>query len=529
MEKPNDRQSTTEDPRSPSPTPADSLPPGMSSSDRRALFWACFTAIAATAAVFAVRGQVIGDWAREFGLTETQKGELLGVGLWPFAAAIVAVSMVADRLGYGRCLAFAFLCHIASTVMLLLAKGYWGLYAGTFLVSIGNGAAQAIADPVVATMYRHNKTTWLNILHASWPAGMVAGGIAGIALGVGGGLDWRWRIAMLLVPMVLYGVLMLGHRFPLHERIEAGVSDREMFRETGAVGLFMVLVFLFGEFGRLLGQPWHVGFLAAAACAALFGIYTRSLGQPMFLFLLLLMIPLATTELGTDSWITSLMEGPMKEMALNAGWVLVYTSLIMMILRFCAAPVVKAFTPLGVLMGSCLLAACGLIVLSRATGVMILAAATLYGIGKTYFWPTMLGIVAERFPKGGALSLNAASAVGMMSVGVMGTVFLGLIQDRAVEGRLKSEQPGIHQQVVTTKHSVLGTYQAVAPERVANLGATDQEAVHRLTGSASQQALATTAIFPAIMFAGYLGLFLVFRLRGGYRAVALDKRTPSAP
>lgn len=495
---------------------------GLRTSDRRALFWACFTAIAATAAVFAVRGQVVGDWAREFALTETQKGELLGVGLWPFAAAIVMVSMVADRIGYGKCLFFAFVCHVASTAILLFAKGYWWLYAGTFLVSVGNGAAQAIADPVVASMYRHNKTTWLNILHASWPAGMVAGGIAGIALGVGGSdLDWRWRIGMLLVPFFLYGILMLGHRFPVHERIEAGVSDREMFRETGAIGLFLVLVFLFSEFGRLLALPWYAGPAAALVCAGAFGAYTKSVGQPMFLFLLVLMIPLATTELGTDSWITSLMEIPMKAMAFNAGWVLVYTSLIMMILRFCAAPVVKLLTPLGVLTASCALAVVGLIALSRATGMSILLAATLYGIGKTYLWPTMLGIVAERFPKGGALSLNATSAVGMMSVGVMGTVFLGLIQDRAVEKRLHAEHPALYAQVVTTKQSVLGDYQAADPEKVKTLNDADRAAIHKLTGEASKGALATTAIFPAAMFVGYAGLFLLFRVRGGYRAIAL--------
>ena len=506
-------------------SPASTAAPEISTSDRQALFWACFTAIAATAAVFAVRGQVIGDWAREFGLTETQKGELLGVGLWPFAAAIVGVSMVADRVGYGRCLTFAFVCHIASTFILLFAKGYWGLYAGTFLVSIGNGAAQAIADPVVASMYRHNKTTWLNILHASWPAGMVAGGIAGIALGVGGGLDWRWRIGMLLVPMLLYGVLMLGHRFPVHERIEAGVSDREMFRETGAIGLFLVLVFLFGEFGRLLGLPWYAGVIAALVCAGAFGLVTRSLGQPMFLFLLVLMIPLATTELGTDSWITSLMEIPMKAMSLNAGWVLIYTSLIMMILRFCAAPVVKLLSPIGLLVVSCVLAVAGLLALSKASGLAILAAATLYGVGKTYLWPTMLGIVAERFPKGGALSLNATSAVGMMSVGVMGTVFLGLIQDRAIETQLRAEKPALHQQVVVAKASVFGFYQAVDPNRVKQLNKSEQAAIEDLTGSASKGALATTAIFPAMMLAGYVGLFIVFRTRGGYRAVALSGPT----
>lgn len=493
----------------------------VSTADRRALFWACFMAIAATAAIFAVRGQVIGDWAREFMLTETQKGEILGVGLWPFAAAIVLVSLVADRIGYGKCLFFAFTCHLASTWILLFAKNYWWLYVGTFLVSVGNGSAQAIADPLVASLYRHNKTTWLNILHASWPAGMVAGGIAGIALGVGGGLDWRWRIGMLFVPIVAYGILMLGHRFPVHERIEAGVSDREMFRETGAIGLLLVLVFLFGEFGRLLALPWYAGVLAALACAAVFGVFIRSLGRPMFLVLLVLMIPLATTELGTDSWITSLMEGPMQALKLNAGWVLVYTSFIMMLLRFGAAPVVKLLTPIGVLIASCVLAATGLIALSHATGMAILLAATLYGAGKCYLWPTMLGIVAERFPKGGALAMNATSAVGMMSVGIVGTVFLGLIQDRAVETRLHAEQPALHQQVVISKHSVLGDYRAVDPEKVKTLTESQQGAIKNLTDAASKGALTTTAIFPTVMLVAYVGLFLIFRRRGGYSAVAL--------
>jgi hypothetical protein len=269
--------------------------------------------------------------------------------------------------------------------------------------------------------------------------------------------------------------------------------------------------------------------IAALVCAGIFGIYTRSPGRPLFLFLLVLMIPLATTELGTDSWITSLMEGPMQAMSLNAGWVLIYTSLIMMILRFCAAPVVRLLTPLGVLIVSCVLATAGLLALSRATGLTILAAATLYGVGKTYLWPTMLGIVAERFPKGGALSINATSAVGMMSVGVMGTVFLGLIQDRAVEARLHAENPALHQQVVATRNSVLGTYQAVDPDRIGTLGETDQIVVRELTGGAGKDALATTAIFPAIMLLGYLALFFVFRSRGGYRAVALQSADGPPP
>ena len=497
------------------------IPQGMTATTRRMLFWACFTAIAATSAVFAIRGQVIMDWAAEFQLNETQKGEILGVGLWPFAGAIVLASLLVDRIGYGKTMAFAFVCHVASTVILLMAKGYWWLYAGTFLVSVGNGAAQAVADPVVASMYRSNKTTMLNILHASWPAGMVVGGILGIML-QNSNLDWHWRIAMLLIPMGLYGLFMLGRHFPVHERVAAGVSDRDMYRETGAIGLWLVIVFLFAEIGRIFGAPQWVPMVLSLVCAVAFWLYTRSAGRPMLLFLLLLMIPLATTELGTDSWITSLMEGPMKAMSLNAGWVLVYTSFIMMILRFSAAPVVRALTPIGLMLASCLLACLGLIALSKAAGMTILLAATLYGAGKTYLWPTVLGIVAERFPRGGALSINAVSAVGMMSVGVIGTVFLGLIQDQAVEKRLLKEQPALHSQVVANKQSVLGEYKAVNPEVVKTLAKPEQDTIAALTGNASQQALATTAIFPAVMLAGFATIFLLFRKQGGYKAVALN-------
>jgi len=436
----------------------------------------------------------------------------------------VLFSLVVDRIGYGKSLVFAFICHVVSTVVLIMANGYWSLYIGTLIVSLGNGAAQAVADPVVASMCTRDKTKWLNVLHASWPLGMVAGGIAGIQIS---GLDWRWRIAMLLVPMAMYGLMMLGRKFPVHERVAAGVSYKEMLRETGALGMLLVLWLMFGEVGRVFGWHWSVAAGLAIGLSTGYGLYARSLGQPVFLLLLAIMIPLATTELGTDSWITSLMEMPMRELALNAGWVLVYTSFIMMILRFCAGPVVKALSPLGLLLASSLIATLGLVALSFSTGIMILLAATLYGVGKTYLWPTMLGIVAERFPKGGALSLNVTSAVGMMSVGVIGTVFLGRVQDHAVETHLEREQPALHQKVVTEKDSVLGSYLAVNPKKVEGLAEADRQAIAGLSAKANKSALATTAILPAIMFIGYLGLVFYFRRKGGYKAVQLTAEEPA--
>ena len=132
---------------------------------------------------FVVRTQLIDEWQTEFGLTETQKGEIFGVRLWPFAITIILFSLVVDRIGYGKAMAFAFVCHIVSAVVTIFAVGYWSLYIGTFIAALGNGTVEAVINPVVATVYSREKTKWLSILHAGWPGGLVLGGILAIAMG----------------------------------------------------------------------------------------------------------------------------------------------------------------------------------------------------------------------------------------------------------------------------------------------------------------------------------------------------------
>jgi hypothetical protein len=209
--------------------------------------------------------------------------------------------------------------------------------------------------------------------------------------------------------------------------------------------------------------------VAVVLVTVAFGVYIGfAPGRPLFIFMLLIMIPLATTELGTDSWITSLMAPAMTKIGLAAGWVLVYTSFIMMVLRFFAGPIVHRLSPLGLLATSALIAGIGLVLLSRVdAAVMILLAATVYGLGKTFFWPTMLGVVSEQSPRGGALTLNATGGVGMLGVGVVGAVFLGYIQDTAIEKRLEVDASGIHSQVVVQKRWVFGRYEAVDPDKAA--------------------------------------------------------------
>ena len=195
----------------------------------------------------------------------------------------------------------------------------------------------------------------------------------------------------------------------------------------------------------------------------------------------------------------------------------------MMILRFFAGPIVHKLSPLGLLAVSALVAAIGLVFLSKATGLTILAAATLYGFGKTFFWPTMLGVVAERFPKGGALTLNATGGVGMLGVGVLGFPFIGLLQENAVTSKLEQDQPAVYEQITNEKEGALGKYRAVDPELKKTLPEDQRQSVTVIEDEAKKGALATMAIFPVIMLICYLALIAYFKTQGGYQAEVLDR------
>ena len=226
---------------------ADAAPRG------NALFITCFAALVATSFCFVLRAFVIDDWGHEFALSATQKGELLGVGLWPFAISIVLLSLLIDRVGFRVALWFAVACHLAGTAVIVFAGGYWALYIGTFVLSLGNGAVEAAVNPLIATAYRHDKTKWLNMLHAGWPGGLVLGGL--FALAAGAGVDWRWKIGLVIVPVVIYSALLLRQKFPVSERVAAGVSYRDMLAEAGYVSALIVASLIVVEIGRVFAGP----------------------------------------------------------------------------------------------------------------------------------------------------------------------------------------------------------------------------------------------------------------------------------
>ncbi|HVT28354.1 MAG TPA: MFS transporter, partial [Lacipirellulaceae bacterium] len=295
------------------------------------------------------------------------------------------------------------------------------------------------------------------------------------------------------------------------------------------MGISQILTVLNGA--EIAGNIIHVSAISVPRALAyslvpaiLFGIYVRSFGRPMFVFLLLVMFLLATTELGTDSWIQNIIGKVLKSP--NAGtWFIVYTAAIMFVLRFCAGPIVHKISPLGLLAACAALAAVGLYWLgnSGTSLVMLLSAATLYGCAKSFFWPTTLGTVSEQYPRGGALLLNAMGGVGMIAVGTIGSPAIGTLQDVDFNYAVVQSAPAVHAKLVAEKHGLFSKYQYIDKAKIASAGLTtpQENELKSLETKTSQHALAKIATLPAIMCVCYLILIAYFRSRGGYQAQVL--------
>ncbi len=512
-----------------------------------ALFWGCFIALICTSYAFISRMILCGgQFVTDFGLDKVDVGNLQGAGIWPFGVSIILFSLFIDKIGYKTAMVFSFASYLIYTVMAIMAydaiqgvqgaelaaaqaKGVKLLTWGSIILGLGNGAVEAYINPVVATMFSKGKVKWLNILHAGWPAGLVLGGLCTIALS--DNKDWRITLGLIVVPAIIFFLMQIKATFPRNEREAAGVGYLDMLKELGAFGALVGFGLVSAQLGAVFGWPPAVSWTITGAITLAFLFITKSFGRGLLAVLIVIMMPLATTEIGTDGWISSLMEHPMKEAGHHPGWVLVYTSFIMMVLRFFAGSIVHKISPLGLLVCSSILAIIGLTWLSKTNGAgmaMIFAAATLYAFGKTFFWPTMLGVTSEQCPKGGALTLNAMGGIGMLAVGILGFPFIGFLQESTATSKLK-DNAAIYEQVTTTKHYLLGDYQAIDPVKAAAV--TDEAATAAIQSAqtASQfDALGKMAMFPAFMLLCYVGLLFYFKSRGGYKAVDLHGQEKAA-
>lgn len=427
------------------------------------LLWAGFMAILAAGIGFGVRGGILANWGAEFGFTGAQLGNIGGAGLQGFCFGIFIGGVIVDRIGYGKLVAAAFLFHVISAFVTFGAAAgqaqetaFQFLYWGTFIFAVANGTLEAVANPLVATLFPKNRTHYLNILHASWPAGLVLGGVIGWTLG--GTLSWKWQLGLFLIPTLVYGVMFLGQKMPKSEASEKGLSLGAMFKDIGLLGglvaCALILLFIKGPLGvnlaLLTEQPffgsanfWWVAIVLAGGLWATIGVITNgSLGHWLIFVLFITHALVGAVELGTDSWIQNITGNILTP---TQGKILfVFTSFIMFSLRFCADFIEKriGLSPVGILFTCSVLAVIGLLMTSYITTfAFALLALAIYAVGKTFFWPTMLAVVGDRFPQSGAVAMSIMGGIGMMSAGVLGAPGLGFAKDYYSTHALANDNP----------------------------------------------------------------------------------------
>src|SRR5262249_38220352 len=260
-------------------------------------------------------------------------------------------------------------------------------------------------------------------------------------------LGWQTKAALVFIPTLIYGALFLFERLPVTERVEAGGSSREM--------------------------------------------YSQAL-RPMFIVWAICMLMTASVELGPQQWQNSVLT---KTSGISGTYIIMYTSFMMFVLRHFAGPIAHRLSPVGMLTGSAILTAIGLYLLSTANNAATaFTYATIYGLGIVYFWPTMLGVTAERFPKGGAFLLGLMGCVGNLAVAVILPV-MGSIYDTNTLSALPAE----------LRPQVVNSADKLDADKLAALGKTQPEIVKTAEIEGARQAfrkVATLPILLCVIFAG---------------------------
>ena len=517
----------------------------LTDKEKKLLFCGSFLALLAAGAGFVFRSMVPGLWGSHFEVSATDVGVLFGASLWPVAIVMILFSLVVDRIGYRVSMYIAMALQALSVVLTISAGSYTALWVACLAAGAGHGAVEAIINPLCASMYRREKSKMLNILHAAWPMGVVLGGALYLTL-YKNATSWNTAQSafwFMMLPVVAYGVMFtLVKKFPVDERVANNVTTLEMLRELGGMGAFLAIMFLsyelsiqlrvFSDDSRLL-SCLVLGLIGGS----IMGFAVKSKGRWLFFFLCTIMIPLAATELGTDGWIKKLMEPAMGE---HAGWALVISAAIMMILRFFAGVPLKYLSPPALLLASSLCSVIGLFFLSVSSGFVVFVAFVFFAVGQTFYWPTVLGLVSEQFPKGGAMTLNTVSAMGLLTVGIFGFPFFGAVQDHYDARTITTAVPGLVQTIKTegrtfgrsegkkpifSQKSLFGVgYESINTEAVvAQPEFPNEEKASLLVKlqETGRSTLRVAAILPALMAIAFALITLHFRSRGGYKPVEL--------
>lgn len=504
---------------------------------RSRLFFGICLALIPTGASFALVSNILVPLKQEFILTNFQVGLIGGAALWGMAISLLVMGPLLETFGLKNGARMAFAGHLLGLTLMIAAatrvgdpSAFWMLMVGAATLAAGNGMIEVTGNPLVAALYPDQKTTRLNWFHAFFPIGIVLGGIAGFLLSTYGGSFGRWpyQLAIVYVPVLIYGVMVLPQQFPKTENAEVGIPVKEMFRYT--------------------------------------------LTDPFFLLMLAMMAVTTSMELGPMRWIPAMLQAR----GLHGILVLVWISGWMVVLRGLASHFVERLAPTGMLLVAATLTGSGLLLLSFAEGTWsAFAAATVFAWGVAFFFPTMVGVVSERRPKTGSLGIVLTAGIGLGMAGALGVPLMGKLADRYLAAALPASAEAALQRAdqrlaeylsraeTTTDLAVLGYREREVREALAATKtalALRQETGninHDATANALRAIVATALpnepligeaiailqpaeaqggqrsfrfVAPAalLLIVVFGTLYLRDRRRGGYRAVRLQRATSTA-
>ncbi|MGC1244427.1 MAG: MFS transporter [Chryseosolibacter sp.] len=354
----------------------------MNDQNSKRLFYGSCFALITTAFSFSIRAGILPQLGETFNLSATQLGFINQMWFLGFPISMVLGGIFYSSLGPKRIMIFAFVAHTIGIIMTIYSGGYVGLLISTLFIGLGNGCTEAACNPMIASAYSGKvMNTLLNRFHMWFPGGIVLGSLVSLAM-TKMNLGWEAQIWIILIPTVIYAYLFYGQSFP------------EPRQESASLGVNL-----------------------------------KAMITPLFLFICLCMTLTAISEFGPTQWAQLVLAKsgaePMVILALITG--------LMAFGRYFGGDFVHRFDQTGVLLGSAILTALGIFMLSISTGGMAYVAAIIFAMGVCYFWPNMIGFTAEKIPLSGAIGMSVVGAFGMFSSSMWQPVIGGWIDKAGAE------------------------------------------------------------------------------------------------
>ncbi len=348
----------------------------------RLFYGSCF-ALITTAFSFSIRAGILEQLGTDFGLSAQQLGFINSMWFLGFPLSMIIGGLVYYSVGPKTIMTVAFICHALGIVLTLFAGGFATLLISTLLIGIGNGCTEAACNPMIADTYSGVKMNkMLNRFHMWFPGGLAIGFLVSKFM-TGAGLSWQAQILVIVIPTVIYAILFFGQTFPRPK--VAGVTS--------------------------ISQNF------------------RAMATPLFIFIAIFMAFTAISEFGPTQWYTLVL----AQSGVEPLYIAALVAALMAFGRYFGGPLIHRLDQTGVLLGGAIFTLIGIYLFATVTGAMAYLAAVIYAIGLCYFWPTMIGFVAERIPRSGALGMSIVGGMGMFANFFFNPIIGGWIDNERIE------------------------------------------------------------------------------------------------